>query len=109
MKTYRYIQDPGHGWIEVPRAELTALGIADKISLFSYQSGNGKWAYLEEDSDAAKWTAARAAAGNPVSRADMREEHTNNDSPIRNLERYRPRTNLRAQTKACVLAAVGAP
>jgi hypothetical protein len=33
MKTqtsYRYIQDPGHGWIEVPRAELDALEIAHR-------------------------------------------------------------------------------
>ena len=27
--SYRYIQDPGHGWIEVPRAELAALAIVD--------------------------------------------------------------------------------
>jgi hypothetical protein len=42
---YRYIQDPGHGWIEVPRAELNALGIARQISLYSYQLGD--WVYLE--------------------------------------------------------------
>jgi hypothetical protein len=30
--SYRFIQDPGHGWAEVPIAELRALGIANAIS-----------------------------------------------------------------------------
>ncbi len=47
---YRFIEDPGHGWLEVPRAEIEALGIADKISTCSYESTNGM-VYLEEDCD----------------------------------------------------------
>jgi hypothetical protein len=36
-KTYTYREDPGHGWIEVKRSELKALGIEKEISSFSYQ------------------------------------------------------------------------
>ena len=33
---YLYITDAGHGWLKVPLAELLKLGIADKISSYSY-------------------------------------------------------------------------
>jgi hypothetical protein len=49
MKTLIHHNDPGHGWIAVKRKELEELGIADKISRFSYQ--NGGTVYLEEDCD----------------------------------------------------------
>lgn len=51
MKRYKFHADPGHGWLEVPVAELAALGIADKVSAYSYVSRDGKTAYLEEDCD----------------------------------------------------------
>jgi hypothetical protein len=41
--------DSGHGWLEVSKAKLKSLGIAHKISSFSYEKGNK--AYLEEDCD----------------------------------------------------------
>ena len=31
QKTLTYHSDLGHGWLEVPRDDLTALGIADEI------------------------------------------------------------------------------
>jgi hypothetical protein len=102
---YRYIQDPGHGWIEVPRAELNALGIARQISLYSYQLGD--WVYLEEDCDAGAWIKARALSGQPVGQDELHEEHTDTDSLIRDLERYRPSANLRAQTAAAIARAIG--
>jgi hypothetical protein len=49
-KKYRFISDPGHGWLEVPGHEIAKLGIADKISEYSYV--HGKMVYLEEDCDA---------------------------------------------------------
>ena len=49
-KTLTYHTDPGHGWLEVPRDDLTALGITDEISACPYQDGAS--AYLEEDVDA---------------------------------------------------------
>jgi hypothetical protein len=36
---FDYIMDPGHGWLKVPKALLAQLGIADKISPYSYQRG----------------------------------------------------------------------
>ena len=50
-KEYRYIIDPGHGWLEVPQPEIAALNIEDKISAFSYISEDGQTVYLEEDCD----------------------------------------------------------
>jgi len=52
-KTYTYFTDPGHGWLRVKRAELNALGIANKISPYSYMRGD--YVYLEEDCDMAKF------------------------------------------------------
>ena len=41
--------DPGHAWARFPKAKLVSLGIADKISTYSYM--NGPNAFLEEDCD----------------------------------------------------------
>jgi len=48
-KTYIFYEDPGHGWLAVPMDHLIALGVADKITGYSYLLGNT--AYLEEDCD----------------------------------------------------------
>ena len=104
LARYRYLQDPGHGWIRVPRAELDALGIASQVSKYSYQQGG--WVYLEEDCDAGLWISARNAAGYPVSPADLIEEHTDSDSLIRSFDSYRPTPGLRAQTMARIAATI---
>lgn len=52
MKEYKFITDPGHGWLVVPLAEVRASGA--KISAYSYIRGN--MAYLEEDCDAGAFT-----------------------------------------------------
>ena len=49
MAKYMFYQDPGHGWVKVFVKELEQLGIADKISSFSYRRKD--FAYLEEDCD----------------------------------------------------------
>jgi len=46
---YYFINDPGHGWLRVPKTELRHLNIERKISSYSYQSK--LHAYLEEDCD----------------------------------------------------------
>lgn len=48
-KQFDYIQDPGHGWVKVPLALIRELGIADKITRYSYWYAGH--AYLEEDND----------------------------------------------------------
>jgi len=47
---FRFISDPGHGWLEVPISFVRAMGIASKVSPYSYLKGD--MAYLEEDCDA---------------------------------------------------------
>lgn len=81
MKTITFYTDPGHGWAAVAMQELFSLGIADKISPYSYRKG--ETAFLEEDCDF--YTYMQAIKGQPF---EIKEHHTNNDSPIRNYRRY---------------------
>ena len=81
---YRFITDSGHGWLEVPRAELDALGITHQISAYSYQ--RDEMAYLEEDCDFARFAAAKAARAEPVKYAEVYQENTF----VRNLPRFQP-------------------
>lgn len=56
MRTFDYIQDPSHGWVKVPIKLLAELNLLGQISPYSYMRKN--FAYLEEDSDYAKFYAA---------------------------------------------------
>ena len=80
-----HYSDAGHGWIAVKRTVLIQLGIADKISQYSYQSKTGSTAYLEEDSDASKLVNALKAQG-----IDFAIDHVDNGdrSRIRSMPRY---------------------
>lgn len=80
---YKYLQDPSHGWVEVPVAELRRLKIADAISPYSYRNGN--FAYLEEDCDFSLWLEAKKDAGEDF---HLVEHHTNNDSIVRSFRGY---------------------
>jgi hypothetical protein len=90
--THRYTlhSDPAHGWLEVTIAELAALGIADRISGYSYQSRDGLTAYLEEDGDLTRFALAKGI--NSVLLKDWTEgvqfNYCDYDSPIRALPRY---------------------
>jgi hypothetical protein len=61
MENFTYYTDPGHGWVEVPRALLHELGIADKITGYSYQRGED--VFLEEDCDLSIFARAMTKAG----------------------------------------------
>jgi hypothetical protein len=50
QEVFIHWEDPGHGWVEVKKTLLKELGIADKITGYSYMKG--EYAYLEEDCDA---------------------------------------------------------
>jgi hypothetical protein len=78
----RYIQDPGHGWLEVPATLLTDLGIADRITQYSYL--RGKFAYLEEDLDMYVFMQAARDQGLDFTLEEVYQEHT----PIRGYDRY---------------------
>lgn len=80
---FDYYADPGHGWLKVPRQLLVTLGIAAAISPYSYQRGD--WAYLEEDSDYARFCRAMAAQGIPIA---LREHVANRPSRIRGYAPY---------------------
>jgi hypothetical protein len=83
MKIVHYC-DPRHGWFKVNRALLVKLGIADKISGYSYQRND--IAYLEEDCDAGLLIKALDSKGINWS---VDTKHTNRTSKIRNYSRYK--------------------
>lgn len=78
--------DPSHGWLEVKRCDLIALGIEDQISRYSYEKG--ATVYLEEDCDLTRYMEAAAASGWKVD-IDY-SVHSSSDSFIRLLKAYEP-------------------
>ena len=85
MKKYHFYSDPGHGWLKVSIKELIKLGIAEKITGYSYRKGN--FAYLEEDCDVSTF-----ADSKKISPKDF-ENHiyyhsANKMSKIRNYSSY---------------------
>lgn len=83
MTAYNFHADPGHGWLEVDLDELIDLGIADKITPYSYRMGDT--VYLEEDCDLTTFCRAKQEAGQKV---EFIEHHTNSDSFVRSLSAY---------------------
>ena len=79
---YIFHTDPGHGWLEVTRAELIRLGILENISAYSYEKGDK--VYLEEDCDASRFVAAKKALGESFAFIDRYLENT----PIRNYPHF---------------------
>ena len=75
--------DGGHGWLKVSKKELKGLGIADKISHYSYQRGD--FAYLEEDCDYSKFVAVMNSLGYTVQVVD---KFSNKRSKIRSYDSY---------------------
>ena len=66
---YRFFSDPGHGWLEVPRAEVVASGA--QISRYSYYDPHTDMAYLEEDCDQPAFLKAAGFMGPvPIDRMD---------------------------------------
>lgn len=84
-----YHQDPGHGWIAIPRTLARQLLGPDfrRISPFSYQQRSTGLLFLEEDRDAALLIAACERHGIALA---TREQHSNSDSFIRNLPSFTP-------------------
>lgn len=83
------LTDPGHGWIKVPKKLLAELGIADKITPYSYMRGD--FAYLEEDADASTFFEAMKAAGKTI---EQRVRSSDKSSRVRNYCSYRSPTNV---------------
>jgi hypothetical protein len=80
---YRFLSDPGHGWLEVPMSTIRYLGIEAKISSYSYRTDDT--AYLEEDCDAPIFIDAyRNRYGGRPRFEEVFEENT----PIRSMPSY---------------------
>lgn len=73
--------DPAHGWLKVPLKALFKLGIADKISSYSYI--NRKYAFLEEDCDLAIYL---KASGKTLKKINI--HYADRLSKIRSYESY---------------------
>ena len=84
-KTINIYTDPGHGWAKVTRAELKRLGLAEKISSYSYQRKDH--VYLEEDCDLSVYLSALRDAGYNVSFRDY--ACRDRMSKIRGYDSYR--------------------
>jgi len=81
--TITIYNDPGHAWGKVRKDVLTNLGIADKITRYSYQRGD--YAYLEEDCDL---TTLCMALNERDTRIKFVEKSSTKDSRIRSYDRY---------------------
>lgn len=79
----KFYSDPGHGWLAVKKKLLKDMGLADKITYYSYMKG--KTAYLEEDLDAGLLLNALKDAGIAFT---LVEKNTDRISPIRNYPHY---------------------
>lgn len=80
----KFFSDPGHGWVRFPKARLIKLGIADKISTYSYQRGDN--AFLEEDCDVTVLVNALKAQGYTDIKFDG--SSSNRTSKIRGYSSY---------------------
>lgn len=80
---YTFHSDAGHGWLEVRKRELEDLGLADKVSSYSYVRGDK--VYLEEDCDASLFINALDGKGVKPTIIFAAQE---TESFIRSLRRY---------------------
>ena len=79
----KFYSDSSHGWVAVKAKVLVELGIADKISSYSYQRGDTK--YVEEDKDLSTLVAALKSRGWDYK---IVEGKFQDRSPIRSYDRY---------------------
>ena len=81
--TVTVYSDPSHAWAKVKKQVLINLGIADKISRYSYQYKDN--AYLEEDCDL---FLLHQTLDDQGVRLKYVEKHTDKQSRIRSYESY---------------------
>ena len=80
-----FFSDPSHGWGRVTRSMIELLGIADKISGYSYQDKG--YVYLEEDCDLPRFITALHSAGYDEEIVYM-DDQLAESRGIRRLPRY---------------------
>lgn len=86
--TIVFHEDPGHGWLQVPKPLAKQLGITGKISGYSYQ--DTKNVYLEEDCDFSLFYDAMKIRQNGLHKDfwEMCPKEYKEESPIRRKTRY---------------------
>ena len=84
MAKLRFIDDPGHGWLEVPTVDVIKSGIV--VSSYSYVDPKRGLTYLEEDCDAPKYLATIGPSDSWASHYE--EVSVNNEAWIRNLPQW---------------------
>ena len=84
-KVFTHFTDPAHGWIKVSKQLLKELGIATKITAYSYQKGD--YAYLEEDCDASLFVEEYEKQTGQKIKTVTSYAHR---SAIRNFQSYKP-------------------
>jgi len=96
----KYLQDPGHGWFEVPHSMIIELCLRDQISTYSYMTHDK--VFLEEDSDASKLLHALSSIGytipgfrvdsgvtpDPEKVVSVRPSYSDRDARCRTYARY---------------------
>ena len=83
MVIYNMFVDPCHGWLKVKKSELARIGIANKISEYSYMRGD--YAYIEQDCDLTLFMATKKKLNEP---AELKCNETDKYSKIRSYDRY---------------------
>lgn len=91
QKTFIFFQDPGHGWLKVPRNMLIDLGILNKISAYSYERGG--YVYLEEDQDS--YIFFKTFVSKFGFKPNISSRHTNRQSKIRGYSSFFPEKKSR--------------
>ena len=86
LKQLRFISDPGHGWLEVPTADVEESGYIPSRYSYTFVC----WTYLEEDCDVAGFVQALGVAPElvaPTVGYISYYERTDADSWVRDLPR----------------------
>jgi hypothetical protein len=79
-RTFTYLQDPGHGWLIVDRADLASAGVSARdFTACSYVHGDAF--ALEEDVDMPRFLKRLDERGIAYK---LREQHTNSNAHVRN-------------------------
>ena len=82
-RIFRFVSDPGHGYLRVKLEDLVKYGVDKKISGFSFKSD--RFAFLEEDLDMSTFLNALLDSGDTY---DIKVSTTNNPASCRRLPRF---------------------
>jgi len=82
-RIFRFVSDPGHGYLRVKLEDLVKYGVEKKISGYSFKSD--RFAFLEEDVDASTFFNALLDAGDTY---ELKTSYVNNPASCRRLPRF---------------------